>query len=493
MFLWLSVTVYLGVVKLQQRKAAWCRNGVFRQKWLRSTMKLDEFENICNAVNFIDHWSLSNEEFERRNRDNCFWQIDDILRDANANSQHYFKMGHRISIDEACVPWKGRHRARVFNPNKPAKFHLKKFMLSDSASGYCYNFYYYGGASEVRPEGVPATTWPVVNLLSTTTTSLHNKNHICALDNWFTSSHSFEWLASNGYEAVGTVRTGTLGMEKPAVPARGRAAAKPARPGFPNGGIFKGKTRNRASYVVHKGVMQKPGGMPRTCYVTAWQDRNPVHFLSTYPPLRGQCKRKIKVDGNWVEAAFPRPSVAHHYNRTMGGTDLHDQRVQHFRTVVKSRRWQVRVLTDTFTSMLQNAFILYHEYHSKSKSYSSLDFIEEFLEELGSFTASSESDDDEAQQHRLNEHKREYWVSGPGSKERLKGRHWIKDSKSTYAQFNTSTGKVIDTRRYCTWNPAVCGRTTTYCSSCMVPLCLDHFEDFHTCDAARFPNANATQ
>jgi hypothetical protein len=479
MLLWLAITVYLGVVKIQSRKTAWSKKSVFRQKWVSGHMHLEEFENILNCVNFCDHWNLSDEEFKRRNSQYVFWQVQELIKNCCTNSQAYFKMGHRISIDEACIPWKGRHKARCYNPKKPNKFHFKKFMLNDSRSGYNYNFYYYGGKGEERPEGVTASSWPVVSLLSSTTSSLHHKKHLIAVDNWFTSSKSFAWLAAHGYVAVGTVGKGKL---KPATAKRPQ--------GFPNAGIFKQSTsRTRGSYVIHKGTLLHQD-KTFSCWVTAWQDRNPVHTLSTYPPVKEYCNRKIRHEGVWIEGRWPRPSVVRHYNQTMGGTDLHDQRCANFRSTVKSRRWQVRVLTDTFGSMIQNAFILFKEYHGKGRHYSSQMFIEAFLKEVTADMPQQPDDDEPVEQpeRKLCEHKRNYWVHGKGSEARLTGRdHWPVDARNCWPTVHPRTGATLDLRRYCMWNPRLCGRTYTYCSSCMVSLCLYHFEMFHTRDGSAFP------
>lgn len=77
-------------------------------------------------------------------------------------------------------------------------------------------------------------------------------------------------------------------------------------------------------------------------YVTSWQDKKPVLLLSSYRPSGGDCLRKVKVAGTWTQQRFFRPNVINHYNKTMGGTDLHDQRLSIIRSTVKSRRWQVR-------------------------------------------------------------------------------------------------------------------------------------------------------
>jgi hypothetical protein len=470
LLLWLGIAVYLGVVKIQSRKTAWSKKSIFRQRWVSGHMCLEQFDNILNCVNFCDHWNLSDEDFKRRNNRYVFWQVEELIKECCTNSQAYFKMGHRISIDEACIPWKGRHKARCYNPKKPHKFHFKKFMLNDSASGYNYNFYYYGGKGETRPEGMSASCWPVLSLLSSTTSPLHNKKHLIAVDNWFASSKSFAYLAAHGYVAVGTVGKGKL---KPAT------AKRPL--GFPSAGIFKQSTaRTRGSYVIHKGSLLHQD-KSFSCWVSAWQDRNPVHAISTYPPVKEFCTRKVRHEGVWVEGKWPRPSVIHHYNQTMGGTDLHDQRCANFRSTLKSRRWQVRVLTDTFGSMIQNAFVLFKEYHGKGRHYSSQMFIESLLKEITADMPQPDDDDtpESAEQpvRRLADHKRNYWVSGKGSQVRLTGRnHWPVDARNTWPTVDPRTGVALDLRRYCMWNPKLCGRTYTYCSCCMVSLCLSHFQ-----------------
>ena len=480
MFLWLAIATYLGVVKIQNRKEAWSKNGIFRQSWLRKQMHLHEFDNILTALNFCDHWNLTAEEFARRQKKSAFWQIEELVKECNKNSQFYFRLGHRISIDEACIPWKGRHRCRCFNKNKPSKFHFKKFMLNCATTGYNYNYYWYAGASERRPEGPTATSWPVQHLLESTVEKLQHKNHLLAIDNWFTSSHSFAWLAKNGFAAVGTVGPGKLDREN----------VSKRKLGFPTAGIFKkGRARTRAAYVVHQGLVQKGEDTAVPVWVTAWQDRNPVHFMSTYPPRLGTCKRKVKIDNVWHRGIYPRPSVAHHYNQSMGGTDLHDQRCSLFRTTVRSARWHVRVITDTFNSMMQNAFILYCSYHNKGKDYSSLDFIKNFLEECGEGENPDHPDDvaaEPAGERKLFKHTRPYWISGAGEHVRLSGRnHWPKDARKVFPEW--SCNKKHDLRRHCTWDPQNCGRTFTFCSGCKVPLCLEHFECFHTSSSDCFP------
>jgi hypothetical protein len=327
MLKFLSICVYLGVVKVQNRKLLWSKDGVFAQPCVSQLMSLRRFENLLNAFNCVAYWNLSEEEVAAKNSENCFWQVQDLVDACNRRSQHHFKMGHAFSIDEAVIPWKGRHKARCYNPKKPSKYHLKKFSLNCSSTGYVYCFYHYPGKDERRPAGCPATTWPIRKLIEQSL-ELHHKNHFCSTDNWYTSASSLSYLRSVGIHCAGTIKAGRLSV------------ATANRPGFPAAATFKSgrgrSKRARADCMIHKTQING-----YDAYVTSWQDKKPVLILTSYRPCAGECVRKVKVGRRWTQMRFFRPNVVQHYNSTMGGTDLHDQRLAHLRTTVKSRRWQV--------------------------------------------------------------------------------------------------------------------------------------------------------
>ena len=327
MYTFLAICVYLGVVKVQNRKVIWKRGGLFEQKWVSSRMSLRRFESLLNAFNCCAPWNLSDAEMATNMASDAFWQVKDFVQECNERCAYHFKMGRSFSIDEAVIPFKGRHRARCYNPKKPAKYHLKKFSLNCAATGYVYCHYHYGGKDERRPPGVPASLWPIKKLVDQCQ-QLHNKNHFCATDNWYTSAQSLAYFRRRGIHCAGTIKKSRLGLQTS------------TRPGFPTAATFKAARgqpkRARADCMIHSTHVDG-----HEAYVTTWQDKKPVLVLSSYPPARGVCSRKIKVGRAWTRQEFFRPNVIAHYNKTMGGTDLHDQRLAFARSTVKSRRWQV--------------------------------------------------------------------------------------------------------------------------------------------------------
>ena len=93
------------------------------------------------------------------------------------------------NVDEGVFGFKGRHRARCYNPNKPEKWHFKSYCLNCSVTGYLVNFFMYQGRDEKvllppseppppshsnhcfeqSPPGQTASEYPVLRLLEPNT------------------------------------------------------------------------------------------------------------------------------------------------------------------------------------------------------------------------------------------------------------------------------------------------------------------------------------
>lgn len=494
MMVFFGICTYLGVVKVTSRKNAW-GHGTFGQAWVRNRMSLRRFENIVNALNCAKPWLLSDAELTAKNKAHSFWQLDEMVAGCNRNCKKYWRMGWLTSLDEGVIPFKGRHRAKCYNKAKPAKNHIKKFCFNCAKTGFNYRHYFYEGKDETRsvgPDGPTcATAWPVLKLLSGCP-ELFNHNRLLAYDNWFTSAHTIKICRDRGFHCVGTVKTQRLFVETQKNPM-----------GFPHAGIFKPTDhRQRGDILCHEGV-----SLQATCpaYVTTWQDAEPVYVASSYAPQSGSCIRKVLEEGDqrqrvWTLQTLPRPNVIAHYNSCMGGTDLHDMRLSFIRSTVKSRRWEVRVLTDMFASMLMNAFVLRQTLKTDAfklpKVYTCFDFISEFLEEVCPVLAPADTsvipDIAPVMVHPQKLHrdgkiktcKPSFWAKKAGMQWRLDGvGHVNHDSTKCFdpqtGKVNATTGNKIraELRRKC----ICCGtRTVYFCYKCKAALCLGKcFYMFH--------------
>ena len=134
------------------------------------------------------------------------------------NFAHIYHLEQNVSTDDACCPFKGRLRFRVYNPAKPNQFHIKLFQLSESSSGYIIGFEVYTGkgissaADLANPmdKECSRTTTLVLGLLEKF--KLLNKGHCLYIDNYCSSPELFEELYFHETYACSTVHTNRKGI-----------------------------------------------------------------------------------------------------------------------------------------------------------------------------------------------------------------------------------------------------------------------------------------
>ena len=86
----------------------------------------------------------------------------------NETSKKHYVANQKLGLDERCSPFKGRCRAKMYNPSKPAKleWHLKDFVLAESDTGFVLKFFPYQGKDAQRPAGMSLAEWTVKTLLT---------------------------------------------------------------------------------------------------------------------------------------------------------------------------------------------------------------------------------------------------------------------------------------------------------------------------------------
>ena len=134
------------------------------------------------------------------------------------NFIYAYQPSKSLSFDEACCPFKGHLRFRVYNPMKPNHFHIKLFQISEATSGYIIGFHIYTGKNgscvsslsyPLDPE-CTKTTKIVLGLLEST--KLLDKGHHIYMDNYYTSPELFSELFYRETYACGTVRQNRKGL-----------------------------------------------------------------------------------------------------------------------------------------------------------------------------------------------------------------------------------------------------------------------------------------
>jgi len=335
----LGLLMHFGIVKYPQNTYAW-RTDKYGSEWVRSMMLESRFTQILRCWHWTDTSKLSEKERAEKNKVNSFWTVQGFLDQLSDNFLHWYDPYQQVNVDEGCFGFKGRHRARCYNPAKPWKWHLKAFCLNCPITGYLFRFFMYQGKDEVRPEGFTATEYPVWRLLDHI--KFKFKNIICATDNWYTSITLALKLLPQGIFLFGTSKSNKAGIPKEEV--------------FTKTGAGK---KERGVMSCSKAQVMLDGAS-YWIYFTSWMDNKPVHFISTFFTKFSQVSRVVKDAGRYVGKAFINiPTIAMLYNKCMGGTDAFDQFMSYYRTTITAKRWQVRVFTHFLMAAVVNAHILY--------------------------------------------------------------------------------------------------------------------------------------
>ena len=368
-----GITLYMGISIRPNRRMYWSR-GFFGDAFISRLMSRDRFAKISTNLHWLDTFDVSPEERLQKNIEDSFWSIAGFIETLAENCMKYYKCGRFISIDEMCIAFKGRHRAKVYNPSKPFKWHLKAFCLNDAKTGYLWNFFMYRGKDERRPPDVPATLYPCIKL--TEPTDLHDQDHCTTVDNLYGQILAAKLFGSNPrlMDFAMTMKANKRGIPKDII--------------FPKSGRNKRKRGEmECKTITVDGV---------TYYFTAWMDSKPVHLLTSFPPFETTCERSDKrANGSYgPKAPVPQPSIVPIYNMGMPGTDIGDQKSGYYHDHRKSKKWQMKIYKHFLTSVGTNAHILYNDDRKNDKQLTHLEFLKEAIID---WTGGSDTVEDESE------------------------------------------------------------------------------------------------
>ena len=92
-----------------------------------------------------------------------------------------------LSVDEGCIPFKGRIHFWCYNPNKIDKYHMKTFKLVDSTNNHYLKFELYVAIDKPSTSEFRKTHDLVVRLLQ----EYIGKSYIIFMDNFYSSPYIF--------------------------------------------------------------------------------------------------------------------------------------------------------------------------------------------------------------------------------------------------------------------------------------------------------------
>jgi hypothetical protein len=446
-----AVLLIFGISCPPETRMAW-ENSMFRIPVVCELLSRSRFEQIMRAWHYVDTSRMTAVEKNQLAAADPFWQVTPLADEINRVSKASYNCRQALSIDEQCVPFKGRHKCRCYNPQKPEKWHFKIFALNDAATGYQWNFVMYRGKEDytVYGQNVTATSYPCIKL--TEDEVLWFKNYMLYTDNWYTSFFLSILMRRRGIHTCGTAKCNVKGSPKDHQ--------------FPKTGRGK-KARGEM-----KQVSTEIGGA--TFYYTAWMDKKPVHILSTFAASSDSVQRSSRTAGGaFVRIEVDRPGVVRKYNYGMGGTDKIDQLISYYRIDLRTTKWMRKFFFHFLNMVTVNCHLLYKESRGLSRGddlYALLPFTEALITELG-FSGQPVMAANVLNTKPVARRSLETCLADV---RRLQGFHEIQILR------RSRTGKNI--RKTCIW----CNRKgiMTMCQQCNVPLCTTSDPERDSCNYA---------
>ena len=321
----------MGLTRKSNLKKYWTRNRITEIPFFGKYMSKNAFMLLLGNIHLNDN---SKEPKKGSHDYDPLWKLRPFVDLCFDRFHKVYKPERELAFDEGACPWKGRLSFRVYNPNKPNKFHIKLFQISESCSGYISGFNVYCGKEnrfcssrnvQTLDPTCTKTTKTVLGLLKQV--DLLGKGYHVYMDNYYTSPELFNELYLKDTYACGTVRKNRKGLPK----------------GVGDAKLKKGE-----------GVFRRNGPL----LALKWCDKRAVYLCSTIH------------EANMVEVAkfgepdnkMFKPLAIQEYVSYMRAVDVGDQMMSYNCFVRRSLKWWRKLFIHFLNMVLLNSYILHKKF-----------------------------------------------------------------------------------------------------------------------------------
>ena len=345
----------MGLVQKSELEKYWQMNSTTKIPFFRKYMSRNRFQALLWNIHVND--DTQNPPRNHPDHD-PLCKIRPFVDMVQRNFLYAYKPSKRLSFDEACCPFKGRVKFRVYNPMKPNRFHIKLFQVSEASSGYILGFHVYtgkdssdvGNLSKPLDDSCTKMTKTVLGLLEQT--KLLDKGHHIYMDNYYSSPELFDELYYRQTYACGTARQMRKGMPK----TLGKCKLTPLQTAYMRNGPF----------LCLKWVGQKMKSK-----------KKPVTILTTIHEANEVLTRKKDSHGHQL----PKPLCIYEYTKNMSGVDISDQYMAYHVALRKSMKWSRKLFFHLFNMIILNSYLLNQKFGKRMGKQDFIEYIATYLVE----------------------------------------------------------------------------------------------------------------
>ena len=184
--------VAMGIAKLPSIKYYWSGNS--------RLFSICGIQDLFSRTRFMDiYTNLTLRNLERVENGDTLFKIRPIIDSVISASQFYYLLKGDLSLDEAMIPFQGRHSLIQYLPLKPIKYGFKAFLLCEAETGYVLNWRMYDKSIEGGELGV---TYKIVKQLCE---GFEGEGYRLFMDRYYTSIQLFVDLKELQIGACGTI------------------------------------------------------------------------------------------------------------------------------------------------------------------------------------------------------------------------------------------------------------------------------------------------
>lgn len=306
-----------------------------------ATMSKRRFHTLVQAIRFDDKASRP----QRKRLDNLA-PIRDIFSEFVSQCKASYNVGAFGTIDEMLEPFRGRCRFRQYIANKPAKYGVKIYAVSDAKTYFTINMEIYAGT---QPNGPFKLDNDVQSVVKRVAEPMLNGGRNLTMDNFYTSVP----LANDLYTNHRTTVVGTVRKNKSELPPE----------------ITNITGRPRCSTIFAFG--RQPNVCTILSYVPDKKNKKNVIMLSTM-------HKDDAIDSSTGDQC--KPDIITFYNETKSGIDVVDRMKSEYSITRVSNRWPFTVFCGLLNLATINGQIIFH--FNTTKKLERRIFIKELAKQL---------------------------------------------------------------------------------------------------------------
>lgn len=316
-------------VQVPRRRMFWEREKDTHNDLVSNAISRDRFELIMSNLHFADNNQINNND--------KFAKVRPFFRHLNQKFLDHAPLQKSHSVDEAMVPYYGRHGCKQYIRGKPIRYGYKLWM-GCSRLGYVYWFEPYQGASthvgdKYKELGVGA------GVILTYADHIQSKwpekdGFHFYFDNFFNSVDLLINLSDKRIKGSGTIRTNRLNNNP-----------------FTKIDLRKSK----------RGDYECQVSKEHNLVAVQWNDNNIVTMCSNAIGAKPEQSVKRYSQKEKKSIQITQPYVIKKYNSNMGGVDRCDENISLYRISIRGKKWYFPLVSHGIDMMVHNAWRIHKD------------------------------------------------------------------------------------------------------------------------------------